>query len=272
MSLGDCSLKSDSSSRLTRLTNIDAMRGIASLAVAWFHFTNGNVAFLADGPLKDSGKWGWAGVEMFFVISGFIIPYTLFRGGYDLTRFPRFLGKRLIRLDPPYLVSICLIIGLGFASSHAPGFQGAPFSVTWRQLVLHLGYVNALFDEPWLNPVFWTLAIEFQYYLMIGAVFPLLNAKSTVVRATTFLTLGATAFLGLSDRFIFHYFPLFLLGVAVFYYRSSAITLRQLLAIVAVTSSVVFFTLGPVVGTVGLLSVFLLLFERILRSSAPADR
>lgn len=108
-----------------RIEVVEALRGIAALAVAWFHFTNGG-QLLPDGWLKDSGRYGWLGVEIFFVISGFIIPYSMLRGGF---RFPRdvgvFVAKRLIRLEPPYLVAIAIVIVLGYLSALAPGFRGA---------------------------------------------------------------------------------------------------------------------------------------------------
>lgn len=56
--------------------------------------------------LSWSGRNGYTGVYISFVISGFIIPYSLHRGGYTLRNFGRFLIKRGIRLYPPYLISI----------------------------------------------------------------------------------------------------------------------------------------------------------------------
>jgi peptidoglycan/LPS O-acetylase OafA/YrhL len=246
-----------------RMTHIDAMRGIASLAVAWFHFTNGNGAFLRRGFIKDSGAYGWAGVEMFFVISGFIIPYTLFRARYSIERFPRFLGKRVLRLDPPYVVAIAVIVGLGFASALAPGFRGSPFTVSWRQVALHLCYVNAFVGEPWLNPVFWTLAIEFQYYLLIGMLFPLLASPKPRVRGLTLVLLATAAFLPISDRFIVPYLPIFLLGVCAFYYRTDMLTARGLSLVTIALAAVVLDRLGVVAAIVSVMSMVLLLFDRV---------
>jgi len=99
-------------SRTSRVEIIDSLRGLAAFAVAWVHFTNGGNLIQA-GWLKTSGAYGWLGVEVFFVISGFIIPFSLYHSGY---RFPshvgRFIFKRILRLDPPYLVTIALTIVL----------------------------------------------------------------------------------------------------------------------------------------------------------------
>jgi peptidoglycan/LPS O-acetylase OafA/YrhL len=74
-----------------RLPVLDMLRGIASFAVCWFHLTNGNVAFLPAGILKSSGAYGWLGVEVFFVISGFVIPYALERSRYGINDCGTFL-------------------------------------------------------------------------------------------------------------------------------------------------------------------------------------
>ena len=84
-----------------RIETLDCLRGIAAFAVLWFHLTNGNLGFLPPGVLKSSGAFGWLGVEVFFVISGFILPYALQRAGYHSADFFQFVWKRILRLDPP---------------------------------------------------------------------------------------------------------------------------------------------------------------------------
>src|SRR6185436_8028950 len=133
-----------------RLAGVDALRGVAALAVCWFHFTNGNPQFLPDGWLKQSGAFGWLGVEVFFVISGFIVPYAMRRRGYDAGRdWARFVAKRVIRLDPPYLVATALVLVVWFVSPHLPGFDGAPPNATPAQVFAHVGYLNGLLGLPW---------------------------------------------------------------------------------------------------------------------------
>src|SRR5207244_1915888 len=65
-----------------RIEAIQGLRGLAAFSVCWFHFTNGNPTFLSPGILKSSGTLGGLGVEIFFVISGFIVPYSLYTSGY----------------------------------------------------------------------------------------------------------------------------------------------------------------------------------------------
>ncbi|MEO5903218.1 MAG: acyltransferase family protein [Gemmatimonadaceae bacterium] len=133
-------------------------------------------------------------MEVFFVVSGFIIPYSLYRGGYRLRlHWRRFVTKRILRLDPPYLATIVLVIVLTYASAAVPGFKGAQPHFTAKQLLLHLGYLNAFTGGDWVNPVFWTLAIEVQFYLMISAIFPLLVHRNTWVRIAAMGSLAGLA-------------------------------------------------------------------------------
>jgi len=216
-----------------RLSTLDALRGIAALSVCWFHFTQGIPGFLPDGLLQSSGTYGWLGVEVFFVISGFIIPYALLRGGYRLANFGTFILKRVLRLDPPYLAAILLVIALGYASSATPGFQGPPFHCSWVQVLLHLGYLNVFFGYPWLNPVFWTLAIELQYYLLVGLLFPLIAHRAVSIRAGTFLFLAALALLVPAEQFLFHWLFLFMLGMVAFQFQAGLLARGPFLAGIA---------------------------------------
>jgi peptidoglycan/LPS O-acetylase OafA/YrhL len=244
------------------MTHVDAMRGIASLAVAWFHFIRGNGSFL-PGTANYLHLYGWAGVDMFFVISGFIIPYTLFRADYTFRSFPRFLAKRIVRLDPPYIATIAIVIGLGYLSASVAGFRGRPFTVSWMQIALHLGYINAFLAQPWLNPVFWTLAIEFQYYVLIGVVFPLLLSARLATRVGIFALLATASFLPISDRFIVPYLPVFLLGVTVFY-RSIGFISRRVLVVLTISLTVlVVARVGLVAAIVAAIAVVLLVMDRI---------
>ena len=211
----------------SRLLVPDTLRGLAALAVCWFHFTHGNPNFLPDGALKSSGAFGWLGVEMFFVISGFIIPYSLSRGGYRLADYPTFLLKRIIRLDPPYIAALIIILALGYASTAVPGFRGQPLEPNWAQVVLHLGYINVFFGYPWLSPVFWTLAIEFQYYLLMGLLYFAVAHQSPLVRAATWGWMAVLAFVVPSEQFIFHWLFLFMLGMAAFQMRVGLIRRGQ---------------------------------------------
>ena len=246
-----------------RHSALDVLRGVAALSVAWFHFTNGNPGFLPDGALKGSGSYGWMGIEVFFVISGFIIPFALARSQYHISDYGVFLLKRVVRLDPPYLISIFAVIALGYASSAAPGFQGAPFHFSLPQLLLHLGYINVLFGYPWLNPVFWTLAIELQYYLLVGLLFPVLISRIAAVRWGAVSVLAGSSFILPASQFLCHWLVLFLLGIVTFQYRAAILGVRAYVAALTFLTVAGICIYGVAIAILGLATASVIAFAHL---------
>lgn len=143
-----------------RLVIVDYLRGIAALLVCFCHFQRALPAFV-QGPVIEIGK---TGVQIFFVISGFIIPYGLYRSGYNLSRLPTFYVKRFLRLHPPYLVALCLLVALSVGASLAKHE-----TVGWT-LPAFLKASVFLYVPP-ENPVYWTLIVELKYYVFISLFF-----------------------------------------------------------------------------------------------------
>ncbi len=221
----------------TRIEIVEPLRGIASLAVAWYHFTD--ASFVRTGWLRASGEYGWLGVEVFFVISGFVIPYSLHCGRYRPTQhFGRFLFKRVTRLEPPYIFSILLVIVLWHLSAISPGFTGSQPNYSAAQVLLHLGYLNTFFGYPWLNGVYWTLGIEFQYYLFVALLYPLLVARRSLVRGAMLLAMVGAPLLVLTPKLVFHYLGLFTLGVLAFQYHAAFLSNASFVLSVLITVAI----------------------------------
>jgi peptidoglycan/LPS O-acetylase OafA/YrhL len=160
---------------------------------------------------------------MFFVISGFVLPLALSRSGYTLSDFPRFTAKRLVRLEPPYLVTVLVVVVLGLLGTVTPDFHGRPYDIDWTGLALHVGYLAPVFGKPWLVGVFWTLLIEMQFYLLIGATFPLFIRYPR----TWILVLAVpAAFLQTWHGLPFH-LPMFLIGTTAFAWRHAMIPTKE---------------------------------------------
>lgn len=191
---------------------VEYLRGMAALAVTWFHLTN---SYSTDSWVRVSGSLGWLGVEVFFVISGFVIPLALARTyeHYSIRDFPNFLGRRIARIEPPYLVSVALTIALWHLSSATPGFAGQDPDWTAPQLLAHAFYLVPLTDRTWLQPVYWTLAWEFAFYLVMGVVFPLIGRSASLSAA---LLLTGLLLLAVTAALISPYALLFVAGFWVF--------------------------------------------------------
>jgi peptidoglycan/LPS O-acetylase OafA/YrhL len=156
-----------------RIAVIEAMRGVAALAVALYHFSRP----MHTEPARWLGGYGWLGVDAFFIISGVVVPLSLVGRRYDVGQFPAFMARRLVRLEPAYLASIVLSVVLWHLSALAPGFQGGSAGYSLGQLAAHVLYVIPLTKYTWLSPVYWSLAFEFVFYCLVGLLFPTLMQR-----------------------------------------------------------------------------------------------
>lgn len=156
-------------------------------------------------------------MDFFFVLSGFVIPYSIAKTykRYALSNFPNFFARRMLRLEPPYILSVALVIALWHASAAMPGFRGDQPDYEIIQLLSHLLYAVPLMGHAWLQPVYWTLAYEFVFYCLMGAAFPFIFSDCSKAKFVVY-SLGA---IGLT---LCGALPpislLFLLGVTLFYH------------------------------------------------------
>ena len=219
------------------------MRGLAALAVFIFHLTHGS-PIAPRGVVTSITAYGWLGVEVFFVISGFIIPYALFRASYHPSRYGRFVLRRILRLDPPYLASILLILGVAYLLTWAPNYAGPPFRFDPATVFAHLLYLNAILGFEWLSPVYWTLAIEFYYYLVVGLVYPLVVSAARWKRLVLLLVLISLSLVPATAAVGFRYVPLFAMGFVVLQRRLQLIGARETLVLTAAVAAACVLSLG----------------------------
>ncbi|HZH32617.1 MAG TPA: acyltransferase, partial [Pyrinomonadaceae bacterium] len=168
----------------SRLKSIDALRGVAALAVVVYH------AATALEVLPSNALWfrivyavpsrGHLGVALFFVISGFCIHLRWAKQyaqtGERRLDFGNFWKRRLFRLYPPYLVALCLTMGL-VAGAYMVGVSVPLMDIypepraQWMVAdfvahVLMLHGLHPVFDMGGGNGVYWTLAREEYFYIM----------------------------------------------------------------------------------------------------------
>ncbi|RZJ58545.1 MAG: acyltransferase [Hymenobacter sp.] len=151
-------MTSTTSIQKPQLDSLVLLRGLAAIMVCFYHFT---YTLPAGYVAKFFHEYGLYGVEIFFIISGFVIPLSLFNSKYQLQDYGKFLYKRLLRLHPPYLAALLLTLITIFFSYRV---RHVPFPETAASI---LGYVFYQ-GHPADNPVFWTLKVEAEYYLFIG--------------------------------------------------------------------------------------------------------
>lgn len=168
-----------------RLKTIDGLRGIAALAVVFYHLNL--AARLSYGHWTPEWvEWllqqGFLGVDVFFVLSGFVIAYSVRSGTYTLGFLGRFAARRFIRLDPPYWVAIFLESGLIWLSLRVGASDASLPSAA--QLAAHFFYLQNILELGDIVPIFWTLCYEVQFYIFLiallvagQALFPRVGAR-----------------------------------------------------------------------------------------------
>jgi peptidoglycan/LPS O-acetylase OafA/YrhL len=152
---------------------VDGLRGIAILLVVVYHtwlfswFTPALTLFGHDVPVDIIARSGYLGVELFFVISGFVLffPHAEFalHGG----RAPGvrdFAYKRALKIVPSYALALAATALVGASLFHSPGAFAAA-------LANHVFFVQNFWNDGFgpVNSVFWSLAIEVQFYLFFPA-------------------------------------------------------------------------------------------------------
>ena len=159
-----------------RLKFLDGLRGIAALSVVLFHhytFLKSATAFPFPPFFEALFSRGYLGVQIFFVLSGFVIAYSMRHASLSGSYLKRFFIRRSIRLDPPYWASLLLMMAAtAFFSKLIAKQPGQLFD--GGQIVANLFYLQDFLDFNSINPVSWTLCLEFQLYLFFACILALI--------------------------------------------------------------------------------------------------
>ncbi|MEJ0062417.1 MAG: acyltransferase [Alphaproteobacteria bacterium] len=147
-------------------------------------------ADMALAPLLlNPRNWGAFGVGLFFLVSGFVIPFALAR-----TTRTGFLAGRFFRLWPAYAAGLGLVIAALAVTSHV---AQRPFIPNLWAVATHLIFSHDLFLRESYDLVAWTLDIEVRFYLICALAAPLLRRGDAIGVALLGAVLAASAlFLG----------------------------------------------------------------------------
>jgi len=158
---------------VARLRGIDALRGAAALGVVLYHAVEQGKHVLPNNlfhyPVRlvqFASSFGYIGVFLFFVISGFCIHLQWARAkAADVEpdiRFGAFWKRRIRRLYPPYIITLLLFMLLTAATVGLNVTRFFVYDLGMHLLMLHNLDPHTCYT---INGVFWTLAIEEQLYL-----------------------------------------------------------------------------------------------------------
>ncbi|MFL9886093.1 acyltransferase [Paraburkholderia agricolaris] len=169
--------------RYKRLPSLTAGRGIAALMVAAFH-----ASLVWPGSLSPIVGFGWLGVTFFFILSGFVLTWSL----ADQRSYSEFMIQRIARIYPVHIV--CLSISLGsflvFLNPLA-GYVGTVRGTVLQLFLLH-DFIpgHPEIRQAW-NGVSWSLSAEFFFYLFA----PFIIRHLTSLKTYTLLNVGASLYI-----------------------------------------------------------------------------
>jgi len=199
-----------------RYLELDSMRGLAALMVVVYHYSTWHeqsLGYSSTTPLFNFWQ-GSLGVELFFMISGFVIFMTI----GNKTSITDFAISRFARLFPAYWVAV-IFTSILLLLAPIPGRE-----ITLVQAAVNLSMLQKWLGVPSIDGVYWTLAVELSFYFLIGlcaltnqlkniVVWSacLLGAAILVWAAETYLALTTSN--AIKHTFLLEYGNLFVAGI-----------------------------------------------------------
>ncbi len=177
-----------------RIIELDIFRGIAAISVVLFHYTSRfNIAFETDTMKGLEFSFGHYGVQLFFIISGFVIFMTLERSKNTID----FIKRRFIRLYPTFWISMIIT----FIVTYSAGV--VRFERTFTDLLVNTTMIPNLLGFRAIDGVYWSLQVELLFYLLMIIILQFKLLKYVFVLMFTWLFIGV----------LIHYFDLPYLNV-----------------------------------------------------------
>lgn len=245
-----------------RISALDGLRGIAALAVVIYHYGYRFPEIYPDEGDPIAAVWiGQFGVQLFFVISGFVIFLSL----QDAT-IRRFATSRFIRLYPIYWVCIA-VTTVTVAVFGLPGRE-----VSWSDTLVNLTMLQRYFNVPAVDGAYWTLAAELAFYVQVGALFFIGALRRRHVTTTLYAWLVASVVVLSTDQFVpvgayrqavavltpgVIWLPLFIAGIAFFLVWDGNRKLPTVLLPVACVAAMALQGSQLTLATVGVFAVFI---------------
>ncbi|WP_293264283.1 acyltransferase [Neptunomonas sp.] len=213
-----------------RFYELDVLRFIAAFFVVLYHyaFRMWNMESATGMPfpfLSQIFKYGYLGVDAFFIISGFVIIMSA-----DNRSVSSFISSRIVRLYPAYWVCTIFVF-IGY--------------IVWTPLVLSDNYldfiVNFTMFHSWfsikdINPVYWTLAIELQFYIIIALVIYLKVYRFFSIILGVWLLVSISSYyfdfnIWIKTIFMVEWSHYFIVGCVFYLIRRDGISLYKLLLV-----------------------------------------
>jgi peptidoglycan/LPS O-acetylase OafA/YrhL len=229
------------SRRSLRFQLLDPLRGVAALWVFTFHYGFSTQSQTTFPWLMSIFRLGDLGVPMFFVISGYCLMASLRTALRHSETVGSFMYRRALRIYPPFWCSVAVVAALPFAIEALSWLKTGTFLRPTAVGNINLGFLSyspsewikvltltqVFADVPQatnlqikfttLNAVYWTLAIEFQFYIVMAVALAMRGRALAWLIGVTALSLPI-AYVGVWNAvgIFLPYWPMFAGGIALY--------------------------------------------------------
>lgn len=139
-----------------RFLEIDVLRGLAASCVVVSHYTTHCVKYYGNSPFHVEGAYAFYAVKLFFIISGFVIYFTIDKS----KTWVDFAVSRATRLYPAHWAALTIWVATQAVASNE-GFWWGGYITNLTMFQEYLGFPN-------LDFVFWSLTVELAFYLVMA--------------------------------------------------------------------------------------------------------
>lgn len=253
---------------------LECARGLSALWVFLFHISH---TFEHSSPfLYAIARYGYQGVTVFFVISGYCIYSAAEKTRGNQQHPNTFLIRRLVRVMPPFWASIILIVALPFLLEAISSVKSGSYvfpTADWMQFTIidwlqvatltkvffsHSGDLQGAFSP--INSVYWSLAVELQLYLVIYAALLFKSSWKKLLIAVLIIAVPVSTITALNQSGLFFpFWPAFFFGIALRWAHQRRITpwlafgkyerLASCLSAGSLITAVVLFIFSPLIAT-----------------------
>ncbi len=203
-----------------RLENVDLLRGVAIIFVVLFHYTSHyptEYLLRTDGWSLALAKYGWSGVDIFFIVSGYCIGLTIIK----TSNFFEFAIRRFARIYPAYF--FCGITTLIFYTF---------FDLPGREVDWFTGFMNLIFanfipgiNYTYIDGIYWALIVELKFYIFFGVLYFIFKDLNKAIIAWAIFAAILNIII-LIDKNLFFFFSsisphanLFLIGLMIYNFK-----------------------------------------------------
>ncbi|RZK34792.1 MAG: acyltransferase, partial [Hymenobacter sp.] len=180
------------------------------------------------------------------------------------------MAKRIVRIAPPAYICISLVLVQWVVVDHfiKHGAVNRLADLTGEQVIRNFSFSYSWMSPGWINPVFWTLAIEFQFYIIIGLLYNLLFEKKNVLAFVAFFIILTSLYLigGFVKFSISGYSPMFAMGGAALLFKKELISVKKYFIILILFSAIMTNNFGYLSAIFGLSTSLIIAFVKIRHS------